>query len=520
MVLASESESILLVDDDTNNIRTLAAALAEKYNLRFATSGKAVIALLDTGYKPDLILLDLLMPQMSGLDLFSKLKANSALENIPIIFLTANTDIQDEQLALIAGAADFLHKPIDVALVRTRIKYHLERARTWRKLEETGRQQKTLAENSIKLATQALRFKGSIMEGIDSNLVKVVDGILGDAKALKNADLSDVAKLSGEIYQKAAAIKDTLIQMVLAADLVANKVAIDSEPFCVLKLTAELENCLADKYKAKNLKVHYAFSEFLKNHLIWADRGKLFHTLKNILDNAFRYTTAGVVDVSFSTTERDVAIILFVTIKDTGVGIPADMVDGIFDIFHKTGYSSRLEGVGLGLPIAKALVDVMGGTIGLDTRFGLGTTVTVSMPIKVNEVGCANAAGKTYGPFLGTNVLVLEPNKILRGTLISILTSNGFITHAPKSTEEFRFFLENNIADIILLALDNEKYPRWLTELKQCANLHMAPIVGLTEYATNDKIADSIAKGVAEVISYKAKPQRLYEVLEKHLGRA
>lgn len=518
MPLEKEQASILLVDDDTNNIRTLAAALAAKYNLRFSTSGQGVLNLIETGYVPDLILLDVMMPQMSGLELFSKLKANEKLENIPIIFLTANTDIQDEQIALIAGAADFLHKPIDVALVRTRIKYHLERARRWRRLEQTCGQQKTLAENSIKLATQALRFKGSIMEGIDANLVKVVDGILGDTKALK-AEGADVAKLSNDIYQKASTIKKTLNQMVLAADLVANKLAVDSEPFCAVKFTTELDSSLAPQYKAKNLTVNYDFCEFLKTHIIWADRGKLFHVVKNIMGNSIDYTEKGTIEVSLNTTQVDGNSTLELEIKDTGIGIPDDVISGVFDIFHKTGYSSRMEGVGLGLPIAKALVDLMGGTIQLTSSEGEGTSVHISIPIKVNESDCAVSSSQPSCP-VGTNILVVEPNKVLRGTLVFILSSNGLIAHAPQNRDEFSFFLGNKIADIALVSLDNQNSNSWIHELKHCENMHLAPIVGLTDYVTNEKIEEALTQGVAEVISYKAKPQKLFEVLEKQLRRA
>ena len=118
--------TLLLVDDWQTNIRTLAEALRGEYSLRFATNGQEALDLLEDGLLPDMILLDVIMPEMDGFSVCGRIKENPETSGIPIIFVTAMDDGINEEHGLEVGAVDYISKPINPAVVRARVRLHLE----------------------------------------------------------------------------------------------------------------------------------------------------------------------------------------------------------------------------------------------------------------------------------------------------------------------------------------------------------------------------------------------------------
>lgn len=124
--LAKARSRVLVVDDTPTNLDTLIAILENDYDLIVATSGKQALDLIARGQRPDLILLDAMMPDMDGYEVCARLKAGAATREIPVIFVTARTDAASESQALAAGAVDFIHKPVNKEVVRARVKLHLD----------------------------------------------------------------------------------------------------------------------------------------------------------------------------------------------------------------------------------------------------------------------------------------------------------------------------------------------------------------------------------------------------------
>jgi len=123
---ATTRAHILIVDDIPTNIEVLLGVLEKDYDPSFATSGRQALALVATQEPPDLILLDVMMPEMDGYEVCAALKANGSTRDIPVIFITARTDVESETRAFAAGGVDFIHKPINPAVVRARVRLQLE----------------------------------------------------------------------------------------------------------------------------------------------------------------------------------------------------------------------------------------------------------------------------------------------------------------------------------------------------------------------------------------------------------
>lgn len=120
-----EKHKILIVDDVASNIQALAAVLKDEYQLRVATTGERALELVSNELDIDLILLDIEMPVMNGFEVIAKLKSNYETADIPVIFVTGNITIEDEEKGLISGAVDYIAKPIRPVIVQARVKTHI-----------------------------------------------------------------------------------------------------------------------------------------------------------------------------------------------------------------------------------------------------------------------------------------------------------------------------------------------------------------------------------------------------------
>ncbi len=121
-----EKLSVMIIDETPANIRVLAEALRSEYRVRVATSGKEALELIAHLGAPDLILLDVMMPDMDGYEVCRRLKANAATRNVPIIFVTARSDAIDEESGLRLGAVDYIVKPFHLPIVTARVRNHLQ----------------------------------------------------------------------------------------------------------------------------------------------------------------------------------------------------------------------------------------------------------------------------------------------------------------------------------------------------------------------------------------------------------
>jgi putative two-component system response regulator len=118
--------TVLIVDDDAGNIRILVEILKELFATQVALNGEIALKTMEEGKVPDIILLDIMMPGISGYELCQRLKANEKYKQIPVIFISALSDEGDEAKGLELGAVDYITKPFRGALVKARIKNHLE----------------------------------------------------------------------------------------------------------------------------------------------------------------------------------------------------------------------------------------------------------------------------------------------------------------------------------------------------------------------------------------------------------
>ena len=163
MVPLLPKQNILVVDDNPDNISLIVDILKDDYRIRAATTGEKALKIVYSDEPPDLILLDIMMPGLSGLEICRRLKANPDRRRIPIIFVTAMTSIEDERIGLEMGAVDYITKPISPPIVKARVRTHLALYDQSRELERMVQQRTreliTTRQQIIRRLGRAAEFK-------------------------------------------------------------------------------------------------------------------------------------------------------------------------------------------------------------------------------------------------------------------------------------------------------------------------------------------------------------------------
>jgi signal transduction histidine kinase len=383
---------ILAIDDTPANLMTLGAALAEHYDLQFAISGEEGLALAAKA-PPDLILLDIMMPEMDGYEVCRRIKSEPQLWSIPVIFVSAMTETDSEEAGLKLGAADYLTKPINIGIARQRIFNLLEREQL-RKAVETERNllEQRVAERTAELEAVAdarekalaaaellSTLKTQFINNMSHELRTPLNHVIGLSALSQRVKDLEKAK---EYAQKIHAAGERLLGIVTSVldfsaaesgDLRVCKGAIDLH-----KLLTHVADRYAEKAKAKGL-IFEMLQPATISQTMMGDAQRLQQVLEELLGNAVKFSEHG--KVSFAVVASVDEIEFLVT--DSGVGMTAEQLEAGFKPFQQADGSTtrRFGGLGLGLALTEHLIKLMGGTLEVTSMAGEGTTFRVKLPM-------------------------------------------------------------------------------------------------------------------------------------------
>ena len=386
----SERPTVLVVDDNRLNIDLLVDVLKDDYKLLVALNGVTALEVIEDTL-PDIILLDIMMPEMDGYEVCRRLKSDERSAQVPVIFITAKSQIEDEAKGLALGAVDYITKPVNPAIVLARIKTHLALYNQNRELEQKVRQRTSELELSKIKADEASRAKSAFLANISHELRTPLNHILGLSTLLLELDTDpERRELLQPLHDGAAQLAGLFDQLLDLTMLESDTVQIRYKPFDFQKTLADHVSLYRTYAERRGVEFRFTQGEGLPHRALGAPT-EAVHALNNILINAFRYTEKGVVgfDVRidpdhFAGAGKDQIMIRF-AVSDTGVGIPEDRLETIFHSFEigEKVMTKRLSGPGVGLTISKYLIDKMGGKIRVESVLGEGSTFYVSLPLTV-----------------------------------------------------------------------------------------------------------------------------------------
>lgn len=364
-------QKILIVDDAPTNLKLLVDVLKNPdYKIYVATSGAAALKMVASNNFA-LILLDIVMPEMDGYELCSKLKANAATKNIPVIFITTQDTPADETKGFELGAVDYIAKPFSMPTVRARVKTHLKLKRVIEELENKNAALEEIAslrEHVYRISRHDLKSplngiigcSGLIAE--DDNLtpkqirmLKMIEESGYKMLGMINRSL-DLYKMETGTYQ----YQPTSVNILS----IIHKVIIDMDNLSV---------CQTDRLSVAILLGGKPVTEE-DRFIVQGEQLLCYSMFANLIKNALEASPeAGRITVSLD--KKETAII---RIHNKGA-VPVEIRDKFFDKYSTFG---KTVGTGLGTYSARLMANTLGGSIYLDTSEESGTTVTVELQIR------------------------------------------------------------------------------------------------------------------------------------------
>jgi len=362
----SDNQSILIVDDVPRNIQLLGSILKqENYDIEFATSGYEALEWL-ASKRFDLILLDIMMPEMDGLELCRKIKDNPVTREISVIFLTAKADADSVINGFEVGAVDYITKPFNSKELLMRVKTHLTMQYQRKQIEQKN------------------TFEKKIFSVIGHDLRSPIGNIRTyiDAFLMMNKDIQEPVKgLLRDLYILSDDAFGLLENLLNWAKSQSGSIHTRPQKENVARLMQLIIKIFSIQAENKNIIINYEGSDKIQAYI---DRELISAVFRNIIANAIKFTPRGgsiTVCYGLQTVKNTKSAV--VMIQDTGVGISPEVIENLMnENVHYTTYGTDNEkGSGLGIQLCKEFVNLNNGSLWIESTIGKGTTFYVSLPV-------------------------------------------------------------------------------------------------------------------------------------------
>lgn len=364
---STKKRTVLVVEDIPDDIAVVSGILREDYHVRVATGGEAALKIAEGDPPPDLILLDIMMPDMDGLEVCRRLKMNPTARKIPVIFVTAKDAAADESRGFAVGGVDYIVKPVNPHLVKARVKAHLELSQAREDLE---RQNEILLQNAqLREEVEAISrhdLKNPLMIILNVPRLMVAGGRLTENEK----------KLLGMVEAAGRQMLDLINRTIDLFKMEKGTYGISAVPVDIGRVIEQIETAFQDLLEAKALSMEVTTrgSPLSRGEAfrVMGEELLLYSVLANLVKNSIEASARGG-RITITLAEGEAASI---AIHNSGA-IPPQIRRRFFEKFTTAGKDG---GTGLGAYSARLMVRTMGGEVGFESSDEKGTTVTVTLP--------------------------------------------------------------------------------------------------------------------------------------------
>lgn len=381
--------NILIVDDTPNNLRLLSTMLTDKgYKVRKAINGERALKAV-RGMTPDLVLLDIMMPDMDGYDVCRRLKNSPDTRNIPVIFISALDDEMDKVLAFDVGGVDYIPKPFQIQEVLARVENHLTLRRQQKQLEA----QNARLQQEIKDRQKAEDALHIYLHAVSHDLRNPVTGMSMVLNNLLKNRQDDTIAVPASILERMASSCDRQLNLINSLlethELEVWGVPLACQPLNLYSLTRKLVaewQPMLDKNQAT---LENLISANLP--LVNADINQLWRVFENLIANSLKYNPPGVkltlaaeaIETSAPKRSNPQSKIETIrcTFSDDGVGIESSECESLFERYRRGSSARRTQGLGLGLYLCRQIIEAHGGEIGAIGNLNSGVTFWFTLPV-------------------------------------------------------------------------------------------------------------------------------------------
>lgn len=361
--------TILVVDDNAINIKLISLTIAKlDCNIASATTGKEAIEITNE-INPDLILLDVMMPELDGFETCKIIKANKDNENLPIIFITALTETTDLVTGFQAGGIDYVTKPFKKEELLSRVQTQLELKRIRDELQQKNQRLSDLNKLKDKMFSVIGHDLRSPLGSVKLNL----EFLSYSAASLGEEFMETISTLTAttnEVYN--------LLENLLGwAKSQSGNLEVVPENINLLDAVESVSLLNKGNLQSKEISFEKNVSESIN---IYADMNSVNTVMRNLLSNAIKFTpNKGTIEISAIQTNG----VIQVEIKDSGVGIPEENIPKLFDSsqYVTTYGTNRESGSGLGLSLCHDYIVKNEGEIWVESEVDKGTTFFFTLPL-------------------------------------------------------------------------------------------------------------------------------------------
>lgn len=394
---------ILVVDDEPQFERLILQRFRRKvregiYEFVFAQNGVEALEVMARETGIDMVLTDINMPQMDGLTLLGELKERYPL--LKTVIVSAYGDMKNIRTAMNSGAFDFVTKPIEFADLETTIEKTLQESEMLKEVERA----RSLAEENERLeAVDAL--KSQFFTNISHEFRTPLTVISGMAEQIGTDPERWMAKGLLMIRRNTHSLLDLVNQILDLRKLESGKLQLHLEHGDVISYLHYIFESFVPLAETRDIQLHFLNS--VARVEMDYDAEKMLRIVSNLLDNAIKFTPEGgqiylIVDRVVDT--------FFIRVRDTGVGIAEEQQAAIFDRFYQAQARNEKfsQGTGIGLSLVKQLVQLLEGSIDVESKINEGTTITIQLPIHANAEPVSMADGSKAKPMAAMKLSSLE----------------------------------------------------------------------------------------------------------------
>jgi signal transduction histidine kinase len=387
--MTTERRPIVLIVDDDTIARMLAREALEQsgWLVEEAENGRLGVEGF-VRHHPDLVLLDIMMPEMDGFAVCAELRRLPNGTHTPVLIMTGLEDYQSITQAYDVGATDFIVKPINGLLLSHRVRYMLRAGHAMRELHDS--QEKLIQARDA--ALEGARLKSEFLATISHEIRTPMNGIIGMDDLLLDTELTSEQRDCAEtIKASALALLEIVNDILDFSKLESGRVTLSHEEFEIHGMVQDYLTPFRERAEEKHVLLRHDIASTVPARL-WGDRVRLGRLLSVLLNNALKFTEQGEISLQVGLTPQvptgmesrspDGASWIRFTVTDTGIGIGKADAGRLFQPFVQAdgSYRRKYGGMGLGLALAKQLVEVMGGRIEFESELGRGSRFWFDLP--------------------------------------------------------------------------------------------------------------------------------------------
>jgi len=517
---------LLIVDDLEDNRIILQRRFQRRgFEAVAVTSGAEALDIL-ARETFDLVLLDIVMPQMDGFEVLTRIRRIYTASELPVIMVTVKDSSADVVRALKLGASDYVTKPVDFDVAQARVEAHIGR----KQAEERARrarpdQEKLVAElrRAVKQAQASTRAKSEFLANMSHEIRTPLNGILGMASVLQQgcADARQ-EQMVRTIVDSAIALERLLSDALDLSRVEAGKLEVRREAFDLGDVVARSAALFETTAAAKGLAFEIVVDATARG-AVMGDALRLQQILTNLISNAVKFTAAGRVGVRVSR-DPDRAVLTF-EVSDTGIGFEPSRAAQLFSRFEQADGSitQRFGGSGLGLAISRHLAKLMGGAVVATSEPNRGSVFTLTLPMETATAAEPAAEPPPAERAGRARVLVADDHAANRRVVELMLSHAGVDivlvgdgAQALDAVAAGRF--DVILMDVQMPVLDGLSAIRAMRRREAEQDLPRTPILALSAHAMDEHVQMSLDAGADRHLTKPLQAKLLIEAVGEALS--